>query len=54
MRALEGQAAHDAVTTGAVPADLLLNALACHGYPATEEIIPFLMKRTEEACTLPD
>lgn len=47
VRSLEGPGARDAMASGEVPRDLLLAALACHGYPHEEEIIPFLLERVE-------
>lgn len=47
VRALEGDAVRSAVAAGDVPADLLLAALTCHGYPHEAGVVPFLMERVE-------
>lgn len=49
VRCLEGAAALQALSNGEVARDLLLHALACHGYPAEEAIISFVLERTEGA-----
>lgn len=49
VRGLEGEAVVQAIANGEVDADLLLHALACHGYPAKKEMISFVLERTEDA-----
>ncbi len=47
VRSLDDQGVRDAIASGEIPHDLLLNALERHGYPVKSEIIPFILDRTE-------
>ncbi len=48
VRSFSGEAVIQAITQGEIPVDLIQQALAQHGYPDSEEIVPFVLERTEE------
>jgi len=44
---LNDQGVRDAIASGEIAEDLLLDALALHGFPARKETIPFILDRTD-------